>query len=68
MSGVFTGCSEPGALTPSARFEKGQLYYVVSDHQGTVREILTEDGELIWAGRAADLGRSRVLAGTARGT
>ncbi|NDL01687.1 RHS repeat-associated core domain-containing protein, partial [Photorhabdus bodei] len=42
---------EPGALTPSARFEKGRLYYVVSDHQGTVREILTEDGELIWAGR-----------------
>ncbi len=42
---------EPGALTPSARFEKGQLYYVVSDHQGTVREILTEAGELIWAGR-----------------
>ncbi|WP_448512498.1 RHS repeat-associated core domain-containing protein [Photorhabdus laumondii] len=42
---------EPGALTPSARFEKGQLYYVVSDHQGTVREILTEEGELIWAGR-----------------
>nr|WP_240002130.1 RHS repeat-associated core domain-containing protein [Photorhabdus bodei] len=23
----------------------------MSDHQGTVREILTEDGELIWAGR-----------------
>ncbi|TNH41560.1 RHS repeat protein [Photorhabdus luminescens subsp. sonorensis] len=42
---------EPGALTPSARFEKGQLYYVVSDHQGTVREILTEAGELLWAGR-----------------
>ncbi|WP_229015788.1 RHS repeat domain-containing protein [Photorhabdus bodei] len=42
---------EPGALTPLARHEKGQLYYVVSDHQGTVREILTEAGELIWAGR-----------------
>ncbi|MCW7550929.1 hypothetical protein OO184_24130, partial [Photorhabdus sp. APURE] len=42
---------EPGALTPSARYEKGQLYYVVSDHQGTVREILTEEGELLWAGR-----------------
>uniref|UniRef100_UPI0034DFE683 RHS repeat domain-containing protein n=1 Tax=Photorhabdus africana TaxID=3097554 RepID=UPI0034DFE683 len=42
---------EPGALTPLARHEKGQLYYVVSDHQGTVREILTEKGELIWAGR-----------------
>ncbi|RAW82758.1 hypothetical protein CKY01_21835 [Photorhabdus laumondii subsp. clarkei] len=32
-------------------YEQGQLYYVVSDHQGTVREILTEEGELIWAGR-----------------
>ncbi|PQQ24533.1 hypothetical protein C6H69_23160, partial [Photorhabdus luminescens] len=42
---------EPGALTPSARYQQGQLYYVVSDHQGTVREILTEAGELIWAGR-----------------
>ncbi|SCZ74349.1 RHS repeat domain-containing protein, partial [Photorhabdus luminescens] len=42
---------EPGALTPSARYQKGQLYYVVSDHQGTVREILTEAGELLWAGR-----------------
>ncbi|QXF34504.1 hypothetical protein CE143_16100 [Photorhabdus luminescens] len=42
---------EPGALTLSARYQQGQLYYVVSDHQGTVREILTEEGELIWAGR-----------------
>ncbi|WP_420883231.1 RHS repeat domain-containing protein, partial [Xenorhabdus indica] len=25
---------EPGALTPSARFERGKLHYVVSDHQG----------------------------------
>ncbi|TDB43187.1 RHS repeat-associated core domain-containing protein, partial [Photorhabdus khanii] len=49
---------EPGALTPSARYEKGQLYYVVSDHQGTVREILTEDGELIWAGRLLTWGEA----------
>ncbi len=38
-------------VTLSARYQQGQLYYVVSDHQGTVREILTEEGELIWAGR-----------------
>ncbi len=49
---------EPGALTSSARYEKGQLYYVVSDHQGTVREILTEDGELIWAGRLLTWGEA----------
>ncbi len=58
MSGVFTGCTNRGALTPSARYEKGQLYYVVSDHQGTVREILTEDGELIWAGRLLTWGEA----------
>ncbi len=42
---------EPGKLTPSARYEQGQLHYVVSDHQGTPREILTEAGKLAWAGR-----------------
>ncbi|TDB42698.1 RHS repeat domain-containing protein, partial [Photorhabdus khanii] len=42
---------EPGKLTPSARYEQGQLHYVVSDHQGTVREICTEAGKVAWAGR-----------------
>ncbi|WP_434525434.1 RHS repeat-associated core domain-containing protein [Photorhabdus asymbiotica] len=42
---------EPEELTPTARYEKGKLHYVVSDHQGTVREILTEEGKLAWAGR-----------------
>uniref|UniRef100_UPI0036D7AD40 RHS repeat-associated core domain-containing protein n=1 Tax=Photorhabdus sp. RM322S TaxID=3342825 RepID=UPI0036D7AD40 len=42
---------EPGKLTPSARYEQGQLHYVVSDHQGTVREICTEEGKVAWAGR-----------------
>ncbi|MBD2786678.1 hypothetical protein ID858_17560, partial [Xenorhabdus sp. DI] len=42
---------EPGALTPSARFEKGKLHYIVSDHQGTPREMLSEEGVLVWAQR-----------------
>ena len=41
----------PGALTPLARYEKGQLYYVVSDHMGTPRELLTEQGNVAWSGR-----------------
>jgi YD repeat-containing protein len=32
----------PGGLTPVARQEKGKLHYVVSDHMGTPRELLTE--------------------------
>ncbi|WP_420800704.1 RHS repeat domain-containing protein [Photorhabdus temperata] len=55
---VRQGCAGVTAMTPSARYEKGQLYYVVSDHQGTVREILTEDGELIWAGRLLTWGEA----------
>ncbi|MBD1226985.1 RHS repeat-associated core domain-containing protein [Xenorhabdus griffiniae] len=39
---------EPGSLTPAARFERGKLHYAISDHQGTVRELLDEQGELIW--------------------
>jgi len=41
----------PGALTPLARYEKGQLHYVVSDHMGTPRELLTEQGNVAWSGR-----------------
>ncbi|WP_407078592.1 RHS repeat domain-containing protein [Xenorhabdus bovienii] len=40
---------ESGSLTPSARFEKGKLHYIVSDHQGTPREMLSEEGVLVWA-------------------
>lgn len=40
-----------GALTPLARYEKGQLHYVVSDHMGTPRELLTEQGNVVWSGR-----------------
>ncbi|MCP9266874.1 DUF6531 domain-containing protein [Xenorhabdus sp. XENO-1] len=56
---------EPGALTPSARFEKGKLHYIVSDHQGTPRELLNEQGVLVWAQRLTTWGkaeRSQVIA------
>ncbi|PHM66255.1 RHS family protein [Xenorhabdus sp. KJ12.1] len=56
---------EPGSLTPSARFELGKLHYVVSDHQGTPREMLNEAGQLIWAQRLRTWGqtdRSQVIA------
>ncbi|CDG95453.1 Complete genome; segment 11/17 [Xenorhabdus bovienii str. puntauvense] len=56
---------EPGALIPSARYEKGKLHYLVSDHQGTVRELLNEQGVLVWAQRLTTWGKaekSQVLA------
>ncbi|HHV7361493.1 TPA: HNH/ENDO VII family nuclease, partial [Morganella morganii] len=42
---------EPGALVPAARYEKGKLHYLVTDHQGTPREIFTETGTVSWAAR-----------------
>ncbi|EPG7576104.1 RHS repeat domain-containing protein [Providencia rettgeri] len=42
---------EPGAITPTARYQNGKLHYVVTDHQGTPREIFTESGKASWAGR-----------------
>ncbi|SIP72418.1 Complete genome; segment 11/17 [Xenorhabdus innexi] len=55
----------PGSLTPSARFEKDKLHYVVSDHQGTPREMLNEQGVPVWAQRLTTWGkaeRSQVIA------
>ncbi|CDH22392.1 RNase A-like domain-containing protein [Xenorhabdus bovienii] len=49
---------EPGAFTPSARYEKGKLHYIVSDHQGTPREILSEAGKLVWANRLTTWGKA----------
>jgi RHS repeat-associated protein len=47
---------EPDALTPVARHEKGKLHYVVSDHMGTPRELLTESGSLAQANRLSTWG------------
>ncbi|MDX7989863.1 DUF6531 domain-containing protein, partial [Xenorhabdus littoralis] len=49
---------QPGALVPSARYEKGKLHYIVSDHQGTPREILSEVGKLVWASRLTTWGKA----------
>ncbi|MDE9545632.1 RHS repeat domain-containing protein, partial [Xenorhabdus bovienii] len=49
---------EPGTFTPSARFEKGKLHYIVSDHQGTPREMLSEEGVLVWAQRLTTWGKA----------
>ncbi|WP_340618122.1 RHS repeat-associated core domain-containing protein [Xenorhabdus entomophaga] len=49
---------QPGALIPSARYEKGKLHYIVSDHQGTPREILSESGKLVWASRLTTWGKA----------
>ncbi|WP_416777451.1 toxin C-terminal domain-containing protein [Xenorhabdus budapestensis] len=49
---------EPYSLTPSARFEKYKLHYIVSDHQGTPREMLDEQGVLVWAQRLKTWGQA----------
>ncbi|MDC9598588.1 RHS repeat-associated core domain-containing protein [Xenorhabdus anantnagensis] len=49
---------EPGSLTPSARVEKDKLHYIVSDHQGTPREMLSEEGVLVWAQRLTTWGKA----------
>lgn len=49
---------EPDALTPGVRYENGVLHYVVRDHMGTLRELLTESGEVVWAQKLSVWGRS----------
>nr|WP_269205454.1 RHS repeat domain-containing protein [Providencia stuartii] len=35
---------QPGAITPTSRYQKGQLHAMVTDHQGTSREMFTDTG------------------------
>ncbi|WP_446326606.1 PAAR-like domain-containing protein [Citrobacter sedlakii] len=48
---------EPGSFTPLARYEKGQLHYVITDITGRIQELLTEDGTLVWRGEQQLWGR-----------
>ncbi|VXC73653.1 YD repeat-/RHS repeat-containing protein [Enterobacterales bacterium 8AC] len=50
----------PGALTPVARYEKGKLHYVVADHLGTPRELLNEQGKVVWANRLSTWGKAEL--------
>ncbi|MTD29424.1 RHS repeat-associated core domain-containing protein, partial [Erwinia sorbitola] len=51
---------QPGAVSPFARYERGRLHYVVSDHLGSVRELLSEEGKAVWFARSTTWGRSRL--------
>ncbi|MEZ2793493.1 RHS repeat-associated core domain-containing protein, partial [Proteus terrae] len=42
---------QPSEITPTARYQRGKLHYIVTDHQGTPREIFSEKGIVSWAGR-----------------
>ncbi|UDN35152.1 hypothetical protein [Proteus sp. NMG38-2] len=33
---------QPNEITPTARYQRGKLHYVVTDHQGTPHEIFSE--------------------------
>ncbi len=51
MSQQIQWLYQPGEITPTARYQQGKLHYVVTDHQGTPREIFSEGGQASWAGR-----------------
>ncbi|WP_109391578.1 RHS domain-containing protein [Proteus cibi] len=42
---------QPNEITPTARYQSGKLHYMVTDHQGTPREIFSEKGIVSWTGR-----------------
>ncbi|MGI3407607.1 RHS repeat domain-containing protein, partial [Providencia stuartii] len=42
---------QPRAIAPTARYQNGKLHSIVTDHQGTPREIFTEKGIASCAGR-----------------
>ncbi|CNC20582.1 YD repeat-containing protein [Yersinia pseudotuberculosis] len=50
----------PGGLTPMARYAQGKLHYVVTDYQGTPRELLNEQGKVVWASRLSTLGQAEL--------
>ena len=40
---------EPRSFRPLARLEAGSLSYVVTDHLGTPKEVLSSEGALLWS-------------------
>ncbi|HEX4504044.1 MAG TPA: RHS repeat-associated core domain-containing protein, partial [Scandinavium sp.] len=49
---------EPGSLTPGARYQHGELHYIVRDHMGTPRELLTETGKVVRAQKLSVWGKT----------
>lgn len=52
---------EPESFVPIARKENEYLSYVITDHLGTPREVVAEDGTLEWAAQYRTWGRIKNL-------
>lgn len=40
---------EPDSFRPLARAKAGTLFYIVNDHLGTPKEMVSEGGRMMWA-------------------
>ena len=56
MRNKFNGCISRRDNAHRA-LSTGKLHYVVTDHQGTPREIFSEGGQASWAGRLNTWGK-----------
>ena len=52
---------EPRSFRPLARLENGALSYVVNDHLGTPKEVLSSEGALLWSSDHDTWGSLRIL-------
>ncbi|WP_219727944.1 RHS domain-containing protein [Tabrizicola aquatica] len=53
---------EPGSFRPLAKLQGEDLYYVVTDHIGTPRELISEDGtRTAWRARLGLWGETEAL-------
>ena len=50
----------PGGITPLAQHQGDSLWYIVSDHLGTPRELLDESGQLAWSNSPHVWGQARL--------
>jgi len=50
----------PGGITPFAQQKGEHLWYIVTDHLGTPRELLDENGQLAWSNSPNVWGQARL--------
>ncbi|WAI47138.1 RHS repeat-associated core domain-containing protein [Pseudomonas triclosanedens] len=50
----------PGGTTPLAQRQNGKLCYIVTDHLGSPRELLSEQGEVVWSNSPQVWGLARL--------
>ncbi|PNG29433.1 MULTISPECIES: RHS repeat-associated core domain-containing protein [Pseudomonas] len=50
----------PGGITPLAQQQGEKLWYIVTDHLGTPRELLDESGQLGWSNSPSVWGQARL--------